>query len=81
MGSELAMIEIKAVVILVARNFDFTPAYDEWQTKTKAIGLGILVPGGEPKHVNGDRVYQTTGGGGSHPADGYPCRVAFAAGR
>lgn len=87
MGSELAMVEIKAVIMLVAREFDFTSAYQEWeaaQTKSakgdSKIGLGVLLPGGAPKDVNGDRVYQTTGGGGSHPADGYPCRVRFAPG-
>ncbi|KAF6807702.1 cytochrome p450 71b25 [Colletotrichum musicola] len=87
MGSELAMVEIKAVIMLVAREFDFTPSYQEWeaaQAKSakgdSKIGLGVLLPGGAPKHVNGDRVYQTTGGGGSHPADGYPCRVRFAPG-
>lgn len=80
MGSELAMLEIQAVVLLVAREFKFTPAYDEWQAKeSKAIGLGVLLPGGAPNHVNGDVVYQTTGGGGSHPAHGYPCRVKFSA--
>ncbi|KAL0939896.1 cytochrome p450 71b25 [Colletotrichum truncatum] len=85
MGSELAMVEIKAVIMLVAREFDFTPAYEELeaiQSKTAKgeakIGLGVLLPGKAPKHVNGDRVYQTTGGGGSHPADGYPSRVRFA---
>ncbi|OHX00281.1 cytochrome p450 [Colletotrichum incanum] len=88
MGSELAMAEIKAVVMLVAREFDFTPAYNEWEAVQKKaskvdtkIGLGVLLPAGAPKHVNGDRVYQTTGGGGSHPADGYPCRVNFATGQ
>lgn len=81
MGSELAMIEIQVVVMLVSREFDFTPAYNEWQTKAKAIGLGVLLPGKAPSHVNGDRVYQTTGGGGSHPAAGYPCRVTFSAER
>ncbi|OLN98047.1 P450 monooxygenase AflN 3, partial [Colletotrichum chlorophyti] len=87
MGSELAMIEIKAVIMLVAREFDFTPAYNEWDATHSSskqgeakIGLGVLLPGGAPKQVNGDRVYQTTGGGGSHPADGYPCRVRFAPG-
>ncbi|CAI0650529.1 unnamed protein product [Colletotrichum noveboracense] len=87
MGSELAMVEIKAVIMLVAREFDFTPAYQEWEASKSRqaagenkIGLGVLLPGSAPKHVNGDRVYQTTGGGGSHPADGYPCRVRFAPG-
>ncbi|TEA18308.1 Cytochrome P450 monooxygenase aflN [Colletotrichum sidae] len=87
MGSELAMVEIKAVIMLVAREFDFTPAYEEWEaaqsrsSKGEAkVGLGVLLPGGAPKRVNGDRVYQTTGVGGSHPADGYPCRVRFAPG-
>ncbi|KAI8302699.1 hypothetical protein K4K61_007737 [Colletotrichum sp. SAR11_59] len=87
MGSELAMVEIKAVIMLVAREFDFTPAYQEWEAsqskqavRENKIGLGVLLPGSAPKHVNGDRVYQTTGGGGSHPADGYPCRVRFAPG-
>ncbi|TQN69591.1 Cytochrome P450 monooxygenase aflN, partial [Colletotrichum shisoi] len=62
MGSELAMVEIKAVIMLVAREFDFAPAYQEWDSiqsksakgETK-IGLGVLLPGGAPKSVSGDR--------------------------
>lgn len=80
MGQELAMVEIKAVCMLVVREFDFCPAYDEWDNnathrKESKIGIGTLLPSASVRHVNGDRVYQTTGGGGSHPADGYPCRV------
>lgn len=84
MGQELAMVEIKAVLMLVVREFDFSPAYDEWdkgmgQEKCGAgVGWGAILPSSKIRHVAGDRVYQTTGGGGSHPADGYPCRVRFA---
>lgn len=81
MGQELAMVEIKAVCMLVVREFDFHHAYDEAGIcqKTNKIGIGKLLPSVTPiRHIEGDRVYQTTGGGGSHPADGYPCRVKFA---
>ncbi|KAE9967037.1 hypothetical protein EG327_011641 [Venturia inaequalis] len=84
MGQELAMVEIKAVLMLVVREFDISPAYDEWdkrmgQEKCEAkVGWGALLPSSTIRHVAGDRVYQTTGGGGSHPADGYPCRVRIA---
>lgn len=82
MGSELAMVEIQAVLMIVAREFDFTPAYQEWESKvnepSNKVGMGVLLPGRAPNHVNGDVVYQTTGGGGSHPAAGYPCRTSLA---
>lgn len=87
MGQELAMVEITLVLLLVAREFEFRPAYEEWdrdgqRKQTSAIGLAVLLPGWmrgeESKQVDGERAYQTTGGGGSHPADGYPSRVRLA---
>lgn len=84
MGQELAMVEIKAVLMLVVREFDISPIYDEWDKRTgkdkceAKVGWGALLPSSTIRHVAGDRVYQTTGGGGSHPADGYPCRVRIA---
>jgi hypothetical protein len=74
---------MKIVLVLNAREFDLTPAYQEWDTlqeqnegwmeKTKrSMGLRSEYP----KTVNGDRAYQTEKAG-THPADGYPCRVTI----
>lgn len=75
--------ELKIVLILTARKFDVREAYDEWDQNRreqeglvrkllKAVGLR-----GEPiKTVMGERAYQTSSTG-SHPSDGYPCRVSL----
>lgn len=79
--------ELRIILILTARMFDFSPAYEEWDLvqrqneglfKRMIRGLGF---GKEKcKTVNGERAYQTSLAG-SHPADGYPCRVSIAAQR
>ncbi|MCJ1381835.1 hypothetical protein MMC17_004946 [Xylographa soralifera] len=66
-GQELAMLELKIVLIMTAREFAITTVYEEWDT---------LHPMKGPKHVNGDRAYQILSGS-AHPCDGLPCRVSL----
>lgn len=66
-GQTLAMHDIKITLVLTAREFYIRSAYDEWDG---------LHPTKKIKHVNGERAYLTQLGG-SHPADGFPCRVSF----
>jgi cytochrome P450 len=69
MGQTLAMLEIKTILVLTLRKFDIKNAYEEWDCKYPSKGM---------KTVMGERAYQVTGGGGGqHPADRYPCRVAI----
>jgi hypothetical protein len=66
-GQTLALMEIKTMLVMTLRGFDFSPAYDEWDRKNPGKGV---------KTVRGERAYQVAnGGGGQHPADRYPCRV------
>ncbi|TGO24313.1 hypothetical protein BPAE_0106g00180 [Botrytis paeoniae] len=67
-GQGVAMTEIKLMLALTFRDFDFIDAYEEYD-----------VMKGNPKglNVNGQRAYVMLRGGG-HPADHYPCKVAFA---
>lgn len=65
LGQELAMLEVKAVLILVCREFEIQPAYDEWD---------LLHPKKGPRTVKGDRMYQVERVG-AHPADGFPCKI------
>ncbi|KAH7303053.1 cytochrome P450 monooxygenase [Stachybotrys elegans] len=70
-GQTLAQLELKVALVLTIRMFDITPAYPEWdQTHGK----------GGVKLVDGNRAYQAQlGGGGAHPADEFPVRVAVRA--
>lgn len=66
-GQTLAQLELRVALVMTARAFDITPAYDEWDRLHPRAGV---------KTVNGDRVYQAElGGGGAHPVDGFPIRV------
>ncbi|TVY23575.1 Cytochrome P450 monooxygenase [Lachnellula hyalina] len=67
-GQELAMLELKIVLTITAREFDIKSVYDEWDRlhPTKAL-----------KTLNGDRAYQILSGS-AHPSDGLPCRVTSA---
>ncbi|KAI0811663.1 cytochrome P450 [Xylaria sp. FL0064] len=61
-----ALLELKAALVLTAM-VDITPAYDEWDQ---------LHPKKDVKSVEGNRAYQAEmGGGGAHPADGFPVRI------
>ena len=65
LGQEIAMLEVKVVLVLTCREFDIQAAYDEWDLKHPKKG---------PKTVKGDRMYQVERIG-AHPADGFPCKV------
>jgi sterigmatocystin biosynthesis cytochrome P450 monooxygenase len=66
-GQELAMLELRIVLVMTAREFDIVTVYEEWDT---------LHPKKQPRHVNGDRAYQILNGA-AHPCDGLPCRVSL----
>ena len=62
-GLELSMIEMKIVLVLVARSFRIEAAYTDIDAK---VGSGAI------KTVNGERVYQW---GAGQPCENLPCRV------
>lgn len=67
-GQDIAMLELKLVLIMTAREFEVKSVYDEWDR---------LNPTNGTKTVNGDRAYQILSGA-AHPSDGLPCRVWLA---
>ena len=67
-GQELAMLELRLVLAMTAREFEIKSVYNEWDS---------LHPINGPKTVNGDRAYQILSGA-AHPSDGLPCRVSLA---
>lgn len=67
-GQELALLELKLVMVMTLREFDIRPSYDEWD---RAQGRK------RSKTVNGERAYQVLKGT-TRPADGFPCRVSVA---
>ena len=67
-GQELAMLEIKVIMAMTAREFKIQPAYDEWDAAHPTI---------KPKRVRGERAYQIVIGS-AHPCDKFPCRVETA---
>lgn len=69
-GQQLALIELKLVLVMTARKFNVSPAYAEWDR---------LNPKKGPKTVGGERAYQVVRGG-AHPSDGFPCKVSVANG-
>ncbi|KAL4779091.1 cytochrome P450 [Aspergillus varians] len=81
-GQTLVYNEMRIVLVMTARVFDIKPAYDEWDAMMLANEgpLTKLVRwtgyGNQIKTVHGERAYQTEKAG-THPADGYPCRVAL----
>ena len=74
--------EMKIVLILTARRFRITPAYEEWgklngrrRGWVETLFGGYFAGGREvEEQVLGDRAYQTERAG-THPKNGYPCRV------
>lgn len=49
--------------------FDVTPAYEEWDRLHPQTGMWT---------AKGERAYQAElGGGGAHPADGFPVRITI----
>ena len=68
-GQSLALMELRVALVMTISEFDVRPAYDEWDE---------LHPTTRIREIDGNRVYPTEkGGGGAHPADGYPCRVSL----
>ena len=65
MGQELALIEIKLILVLTMREFRIESAYEELDMSNPPKGL---------KTLNGDRAYQIQLGA-AHPPDGFPCAV------
>jgi cytochrome P450 len=66
-GQTLAQLELKIALVMTARTFEITPAYEEWDNLHPRKGI---------KAVDGNRVYQAElGGGGAHPVDCFPVRV------
>jgi len=81
LGQTLSLNELRVVLIMTARSFIVEPAYEEWD-KLQASKAGLwtkivaLITGKEVNTVDGDRAFQTEQAG-SHPSDGYPCRVSL----
>lgn len=81
-AQNLVYTEIRIVLAMTVRTFEIQPAYDEWDAQELAREgsakkvLRMLGLSSSQKTVNGDRAYQTDDAG-SHPADGYPCRIAM----
>ncbi|OHE99736.1 AflN/verA/monooxygenase [Colletotrichum orchidophilum] len=66
-GQTLAMIELKVALAMTVREFVIMPAYEDWDKLHPKSGI---------RSVNGNRAYQAVkGGGGAHPADGFPVKV------
>ena len=65
-GQTLVVQDIKTVLAMTLREFDISPAYDEYDK---------LHPTKELKTVSGERAYQVAIGA-AHPADGFPCKVS-----
>ena len=61
------MTELKVILALLVRQFDFSPAYQEWDDLHPLGGKGM-------RAYRGDRAYQIEEGA-AHPVDHYPCRV------
>jgi cytochrome P450 len=71
LGQTLAVMELKVVLAMTIRDFEIQPAYDQWDREHS---------GSHVRTVIGNRAYQVEGGGGgAHPADRYPCKIAFSA--
>jgi sterigmatocystin biosynthesis cytochrome P450 monooxygenase len=68
LGQELALTNIKLSLVLLLREFDFVDAYEIWDSLRGRV---------KRARVNGERVYQTSKGGGGHPSDFYPCKANF----
>ena len=65
MAQGLVMTELRVVLAMVVRQFEFKPAYEEWDRLHPSVGLRVY---------RGERVYQIEEGA-AHPVDKYPCRV------
>ncbi|KAJ4344810.1 uncharacterized protein N0V89_012554 [Didymosphaeria variabile] len=82
-GQTLVMNELRVTLIMTARTFRITPAYEEWDAFKTAneiswtrLARKLGIKKDEPKPPRGERAYQTSRSG-AHPAEGYPCRVTL----
>ncbi|KAF2440902.1 cytochrome P450 [Karstenula rhodostoma CBS 690.94] len=82
-GQTLVLNELRIALIMTARTFHITPAYDEWDAIKAAnesswmkLARTLGIKKDEPKPPHGERAYQTSRSG-AHPAEGYPCRVTL----
>ncbi|KAK9420700.1 putative Cytochrome P450 [Seiridium unicorne] len=68
-GQAMVMKEIKAFMVLLAREFDIQECYDEIDEDRSTLDLS---------GVFGEKVYQVEAGA-AHPRGNYPCRVSLSA--
>jgi cytochrome P450 len=66
-AQSLVMTELRIILACVVREFDFKPAYDEWDRLHPRRGI---------KTYKGERAYQVEEGA-AHPVNHYPCRVSL----
>lgn len=64
-GQPLVLVELRVILACLIRDFDASPAYDEWDAQNPRKGI---------KLYRGERVYQVEQGA-AHPVHGYPCRI------
>lgn len=64
----LAMVKLRAVLALIARECDSKPCYDEWDRLHARSKKGVQT-------YRGERAYQIEEGA-PHPTEHYPCRVS-----
>jgi hypothetical protein len=83
-GQTLVNNELRIILIMTARTFNITPAYDEWdaaqlekRSNLSSVKQWWRPKATGPKTVMGERAYPTSRPGG-YPADGYPCRITLA---
>ena len=77
-GQNLAMVQLRIVLVMLIRQFDFEVAYDEWDEVVHWIRNGSADKAkGLPRTYRGERAYQIEIGA-SHPAELMPCRVKLA---
>ena len=67
-GQELALLELKVVMVMTLRSFNITASYDVWD-----LAHGTK----EPQTVNSERAYYALKGT-TRPVDGFPARVTVA---
>lgn len=63
----IVMTELKIILACLVREFDFRPAYDEWDRLHPTKGVKVY---------RGDRAYQMEEAA-AHPVEHYPCRVTL----
>ncbi|KAI9672983.1 MAG: hypothetical protein M1817_003147 [Caeruleum heppii] len=73
-GQDLAMIELRVIMVLTLRLFDIEAAYEEWDREQERKGKGKSGGGGGVNTVNGERAYQMLIAS-AKPAAQMPARV------